>query len=295
MNREALAPTRARHKTGNNSRNTKWSTEEDRLLVQLRAGNSTVHLSEFVHLFRGKTTQQVTERWDKVLNPSLVKGSWTREEDETIVKFVQREGTKNWAKLAALLPGRVGKQCRERWRNHLDPDVHREPWTEQEDAILMDLHERLGNQWVKMVESLPGRSDNAIKNRWNSTLSKRLEEAKTGTPRRRRGRPARGTAAPKSADDIPRPPKFDEMRQSIPPPPQSAVPEWMSPFEARSPSLAVTPPFMLLSPELRERAFGLGTPTFGLKDGDGGIPVFSLMLFGGSENSADHTDLFSPQ
>jgi hypothetical protein len=291
MTTDALAPTRARHKPSNNFRNTKWSADEDSLLLQLRARNPTANLSEFGHLFPGKTNQQITERWDKVLNPTLVKGSWTREEDETVIEFVEREGTKNWRKLAALLPGRVGKQCRERWRNHLDPDVNREPWSDREDAILVELHEKLGNQWVKMAESLPGRSDNAIKNRWNSTLRKRMEEMKTGAPRKRRGRPAKGSGATKAADDIPKP-TFDEVKQTAAA--QSAIPGWVSPFALQSP-LGLKSPFALLSPQLRERVFNFGTPTFEISERDCSIPMFSPQIFERSENPGEEANLFSPQ
>jgi hypothetical protein len=292
---DALAPTRARHKPSNNFRNTKWTADEDNRLLQLRARGSTVNFSEFVHLFPGKTNQQITERWDKVLNPNLVKGSWTREEDQAIIEFVKHEGTKNWAQLAARLSGRVGKQCRERWRNHLDPDVNREAWTEQEDQILIELHDKIGNQWVKIAESLPGRSDNAIKNRWNSTLKKRLEEIRTGTPRKRRGRPARSLVIPRSADDIPKPPKFDDVRPSVASPSFSTVPEWMSPFEFRSPSIGLKSPFSLLSPPTRDHAFGLETPTFESSErGFSAISGFSPMLFGGSENRPDQANIFSP-
>jgi hypothetical protein len=83
-------------------------------------------------------------------------------------------GVKNWTKLAATLPELIGKQCPERWRNHLDPNNNYEPWSQQEDELLINLHEAYGNSWVKIAEQIPGRSDNSIKNRWNSTLSKRL-------------------------------------------------------------------------------------------------------------------------
>jgi hypothetical protein len=86
---------------------------------------------------------------------------------------VQQFGTKNWTRLADLLPGRIGKQCRERWRNHLDPGNNSQPWTLEEDMLLIQLHELHGNQWVKIAGMMPGRSDNHIKNRWNSTLKKR--------------------------------------------------------------------------------------------------------------------------
>jgi hypothetical protein len=140
-----------------------------------------------------------------------VKGSWTREEDETIVRFVQENGVKDWIRLATLLPGRLGKQCRERWRNHLDPDMNRDPWTEEEDQLLIHWHTQVGSKWVKIAEFLPGRTDNAIKNRWNSTLSKRIQYEQAGLPRPKRGRPPKRPLAerapvlarPHPADDGP--------------------------------------------------------------------------------------------
>jgi hypothetical protein len=122
-------------------------------------------------VFPGKTGQQVAERWDKVLNPSLTKGSWTREEDQIIIDFVRENGSKRWQKVSTLLPGRIGKQCRERWRNHLDPAVDHSPWTVDEDNRLRALHQEFGNQWVK-IAALMSRSDNAVKNRWNAALRK---------------------------------------------------------------------------------------------------------------------------
>jgi hypothetical protein len=117
-----------------------------------------------------------------VLDPSLLKGSWTRTEDEAIIKFVAQNGTKSWAKLSELLPGRIGKQCRERWFNALDPSLNRGPWTPQEDRILMQLHQRFGNRWAKIGGLMPTRSQNALKNRWHSSLAKRRDGTPAPTP-----------------------------------------------------------------------------------------------------------------
>lgn len=168
----ALAPTRTRQKTSFPSRATKWSQAEDDALIALVQDHQKVNWIEVSKRFPGKTAQQISERWSKVVNPELVKGSWTRQEDELIIDFVTRYGTKNWTKLASLLPGRIGKQCRERWRNHLDPANKHGSWTPEEDARLLELHAQFGNQWVKIASMMPGRSDNSIKNRWNSTLKK---------------------------------------------------------------------------------------------------------------------------
>jgi hypothetical protein len=132
--------------------------------------------------FPGKTSQQLFERWTKVLDPVLLKGSWTRREDELIVNFVQVHGCNGWTKLAKLLPGRIGKQCRERWMNHLDPELRRDPWTADEDVLLMELHQDLGNKWSQIAARMPGRADNMIKNRWYSVLSKKTPDEVLAMP-----------------------------------------------------------------------------------------------------------------
>ncbi|OHT16536.1 Myb-like DNA-binding domain containing protein [Tritrichomonas foetus] len=169
----ALAPTRARYKTNNCVKNVKWTKAEDELLIKIMSQKDRPNYSKMVDSFVGKTGQQIAERWDKVLNPNLVKGSWTRHEDEIIIQYVKENGTRNWRNLCSLLPGRIGKQCRERWRNHLDPSINHSPWTEEEDEMLRKLHREFGNKWVKISSLMKDRSDNAIKNRWNSTLKKK--------------------------------------------------------------------------------------------------------------------------
>jgi hypothetical protein len=216
----ALAPTRSRHNVSSVSRSARWTSEENDVILRLVVGTPNPNWAEVATFFPGKTAQQIAERWDKVLNPSLIKGSWTREEDETIIRFVQEKGTKDWTKLSSLLHGRIGKQCRERWRHHLDPEVNRTPWTEEEDRTLIDTIEKIGSKWVKIAEFLPGRSDNAIKNRWNSTLKKRLDCERNGADPPKRGRPSvrsmvDRTTKPFSADDIPKPPKFDDVAGAI--------------------------------------------------------------------------------
>ena len=124
----------------------------------------------------GRSDVQCLHRWQKVLNPKLVKGPWTEEEDNTIRRLVHYYGAKRWSKIAEHLPGRIGKQCRERWFNHLNPDIKREPWTGEEDAQLIELHRKHGNQWASISKELHGRTDNSIKNHWNSTLKRRKDE-----------------------------------------------------------------------------------------------------------------------
>ncbi|OHT04840.1 Myb-like DNA-binding domain containing protein [Tritrichomonas foetus] len=196
----ALAPTRMRRAQSNQKARATWTEEEDQKLIRIASQSSTIAWSAIAKLFPNKTAPQIAGRWEKVLNPSLVKGSWTREEDEMIINYVKQHGDKDWAKLAELLPGRIGKQCRERWKNHLDPNVQKSGWTEEEDQKLIDMHKLYGNAWTRIASFFEGRTDNCVKNRWNSTIKRRLERMENGEPLvLKRGR------KPKGYYDIPRP------------------------------------------------------------------------------------------
>eukprot|EP00667_Euglena_gracilis_P014916 EG_transcript_15486 len=108
---------------------------------------------------------------------NVVKGGWSKEEDEKLVQLVDTFGPRGWNHIAQHLPGRLGKQCRERYINHLDPRVCKEKWTPDEDLSIMAAYRHYGPQWSKISKLLPNpRTANATKNHWNSSLKKIYQE-----------------------------------------------------------------------------------------------------------------------
>ncbi|CAK8577835.1 unnamed protein product [Lathyrus sativus] len=105
----------------------------------------------------------------------LKRGPWTQEEDQKLTDYIHKHGYGNWR----LLPKnaglqRCGKSCRLRWTNYLRPDIKRGRFSFEEEETIIQLHSILGNKWSAIASRLPGRTDNEIKNYWNTHIRKRL-------------------------------------------------------------------------------------------------------------------------
>lgn len=173
-----------------------WSRAEDDLLRRLSASKALAHSpsgrrgptrspgmdaslpvwQEVSDQLEGRSPAQCMHRWQAVLNAENIKGPWCPNEDAQLVELVSQYGGKHWAHIASMLPGRTGKQCRERWCNNLDPTLKKGAWSAEEDQIILQMHAKLGTRWAEIAKCLPGRSDNSVKNRWYSTCSRVLRQ-----------------------------------------------------------------------------------------------------------------------
>ncbi|KAG5219146.1 transcription factor MYBR [Salix suchowensis] len=142
--------------TGPARRSSKWTGDEVRVRADAVKRYNSRNWKKIAECVPDRTDVQCLHRWQKVLDPKLVKGPWKKEEDDLIRELVETHGNKKWSQIAKHLPGRIGKQCRERWHNHLNPDINRTSWTKEEEAILI-------------------KTENSIKNHWNCSVRKRIE------------------------------------------------------------------------------------------------------------------------
>ncbi|XP_074282615.1 transcription factor MYB17-like isoform X2 [Silene latifolia] len=163
-----------------------WSFEEDELLINYINQHSHGNW-DFLAKNAGlqRCGESCRSRWTNYLagemgrapcydKQGFKKGAWSSEEDQLLINYINQHGPSNWHSLPKNSGlQRNGKSCRLRWTNYLRPGIKRGPFTPEEENLVIQLHTILGNRWAAIAIQLPGRTDNEIKNLWNTHLKKR--------------------------------------------------------------------------------------------------------------------------
>jgi hypothetical protein len=121
----------------------------------------------------GRTDQQCRDHWTNTLDPTISHEDWTEDKDDQLRHLVQtfakKNGKPNWPAIAGQIDGKTPKQCRDHYYNTLNPEIHKSPWTAEEDAVLTELVQRHGEgNWAAIAEQIPGRTAKQVQNRWKS-------------------------------------------------------------------------------------------------------------------------------
>ncbi|KAK3538930.1 hypothetical protein QTP86_023476 [Hemibagrus guttatus] len=173
-------------------RRREWSKEEDEVLRELvdkmRIGNF-IPYTQISYFMEGRDSSQLIYRWTCVLDPSIKKGPWTKEEDQLLVKAVKKYGCKDWWKIKLEVPGRTDGSCRDRYLDSLQDDIKKGAWSDDEVELLKKLVDKYGvGRWAKIASEMPNRVDSQCLNKWKWMVYKATGE---GLKRSRRRRPAK--------------------------------------------------------------------------------------------------------
>ncbi|XP_028980486.1 snRNA-activating protein complex subunit 4 [Esox lucius] len=184
-------------------RRSAWNSEEDEILRELvekmRIGNY-IPYTQISYFMEGRDSCQLMYRWTQVLDPTLKKGYWSKQEDEMLLKAVAKYGVGNWWKIRQEVPSRNDGQCRDRYLDVLIGNVKKGPFDEEEKALLRRLVEKYGYKWSKIAAEIPNRIDSQVLNQWRKMTG--YKRCRSRRVRRSRPMPKKAASRQKSSDEL---------------------------------------------------------------------------------------------
>lgn len=158
----------------------KWTKEEDNKLLDVSLQFQGKKWKEVSRFFENKTPIQCFQRWKEVIRPGVIKGEWTKEEDLKIIEIMTKYNESlELFRGKEIIPGRTLKQCRERWKNVLNPNLNKDIFTIEEQYLLFKLYSVFNGRWSYFSSIFPSiRSDNYLKNKFYSTIRRKRREIK---------------------------------------------------------------------------------------------------------------------
>ncbi len=150
----------------------KWTELEDKILLEKGKEFNGKNWRKIASFIPGHSAIQCSSRFKRI-QPGLIKGYWSKEEDKKLLELFKKYG-KKWSNISKEMPWRTGKQIRDRYLNILDDRLNKNKFTKEEDDKIIELYEKFGNSWSKIAKYLIGRTGDMVKNRFYSTLGKSI-------------------------------------------------------------------------------------------------------------------------
>ena len=153
-----------------------WTEEEDKILKEIAKEFNYKNWNSIAEFIPGKNSIQCSSRYRRI-RPGLIKGPWKKEEDSRLLSLYEKYG-KNWAAISKEMPHRTGKQIRDRFLNSLDTRYNKRKFSKEEDKMILKYHKIYGNKWSEIAKKLKARTGDMVKNRFYSSLKRKLQNNK---------------------------------------------------------------------------------------------------------------------